>query len=77
MAWVEENYQSIGSWHYRERRECPASIAHTCLKEWDKLLKATYPDIRPTWWVRWYHSMPFPCFFYGYKAYLYGERVIR
>lgn len=77
MAWVDENYQSLGTWHYRELCEFPASIAQPCLKEWDEFLRANYPDIRPNWWVRWYQVMPFPCFFYGFKAYLFYERVIR
>jgi len=76
-AWVEENYQSMGTWHYRELCDWTYSIAKPRLKEWDKMLSCTYPDVRPTTFVKLYRTLPLWIFFPGYKLYHQYERGMR
>lgn len=73
-AWVEENYQAIGTWHYRELALFSYSTAKPRLKEWDRFLRTIYPDIRPNALVISYRALPFPLFFALFKAYRFSER---
>jgi len=75
-AWVENNYQSIGTWHYRELCEWTYSIAKSHLKDWDDMMRREYADVRPNTMVKLYRMLPLWVFFPGYKAYHYFERCV-
>ena len=76
-AYTEENYQSMGYWHYYELSLFDATIAKPRLAAWDKFLKENYPEIKPNHIVRMYHLLPFPLYYAWFKCYYFYQRVIR
>lgn len=57
-AYTEENFQSMGTWHYRELAEFPLDIAKPRLKSWDEFLTIHFPEIMPDNFVRCYRMLP-------------------
>ena len=57
-AYTEENFQSMGTWHYRELAEFPLAIARPRLKAWDEYLATNFPEIQPNATVRCYRTLP-------------------
>lgn len=76
-AWVEENYHSFCTWHYRELAAFPYNIAQPHLKEWHSFVRSTYPDTRKDAWVKRYERLPFWIFYYDQKTRVLSERVYR
>ena len=76
-AYTEENYQSMGYWHYYELSLFDAATAKPRLAAWDKFLKENYPEIKPNHIVRMYHLLPFPLYYAWFKCYYFYQRVIR
>jgi glycosyltransferase involved in cell wall biosynthesis len=76
-AYTEENYQSMGYWHYYELSLFDAATAKPRLEAWDKFLKENYPEIKPNHIVRMYHFLPFFLYFSWFKCYFFTQRVIR
>lgn len=73
-AWMEENYQSIGTWHYRELALFPYNVAKPRLREWDSFISASYPDIYPNMLVKSYRVLPFPVFLVIFRINRFFER---
>ena len=76
-AYTEENYQSMGTWHYRELSEFPLSIAAPRLKAWDEFIRTNYPEIKPNAMVRWYRCVPVWLFVPGVKLQIIMQKGIR
>ena len=76
-AYTEENYQSMGYWHYYELSLYDAATAKPRLAAWDKFLKENYPEIKPSHIVRMYHLLPFPLYYAWCKCYYLYQRVLR
>jgi len=76
-AWMEENYQSIGTWHYRELALFPYSTAKSQLRSWNKFIQETYPDIRQNALVMFYRILPFSIFFLCFRIYYFLIRSLR
>ena len=76
-AYTEENFQSMGTWHYFELSLFDAAIAQPRLKAWDKFLKENYPEIKPNHLVRMYHLLPFSFYFILFKVHNFVQRGIR
>ena len=76
-AYTEENYQSMGYWHYYELSLFDAATAKPRLAAWDKFLKTHYPEIKPNHVVRMYHLLPFPLYYVWFKCYHFVQRVVR
>lgn len=76
-AYVEESFQSLATWHYRELVALPYSIAAPRLKEWDELVQKKFPEIKPNSTVRWYRRLPAWLFVPGVKTNIFMERVAR
>jgi hypothetical protein len=79
-AYIEENYQSMGTWHYYELSLFDISTAQPRLKAWDKFLKEHYPEIKPNHLINMYHLLPFWLYFAWFKVYFFvqkGNRFIK
>jgi len=76
-AYTEENYQSMGTWHYYELSLFDAETAKPRLEAWDKFLKTHYPEIKPTRLVRLYHLLPFRIYYAWFKMHAFYQRCIR
>lgn len=76
-SYTEHNYQSIGTWHYRELAEFPLSIAKPRLRQWDDFLRTQHPDIRPNAMVRWYRRIPAWLFVPGVKLAIKWQKGLR
>lgn len=76
-AYTEENFQSMGTWHYRELAEFPLAIAAPRLKEWDEFMRTNYPEIKPNAMVRWYHRTPAWLFVSGVKVQIFLQKSLR
>ena len=76
-AYVDDTYQSLATWRYRELALFPLSIAKPRLKAWDDFLRTNFPDIRPNAMVKWYRAMPTWIFVPGVKVYIFWEKCIR
>jgi len=76
-AYTEENYQSMGTWHYHELSLFDAATAKPRLAAWDKFLKENYPEIKPNYIVHIYHLFPFPLYFAWFKCHHFIQRVVR
>lgn len=74
--WVEESYQSFGTWHYRELSLFDYNTSKPRLKEWDEYIKNTYPDIIPNRLVCLYRSLPFPLYFVYFKICYFVKRFM-
>lgn len=76
-AYTEENYQSMGTWHYYELSLFDAATAKPRLEAWDKFIKEYYPEIKPNRLVRMYQLLPFRLYFAWFKVHNFKHRVIR
>ena len=76
-AYTEENYQSMGTWHYYELSLFDAATARPRLEAWDKFLRENYPEIRPNNVVRLYRLLPFRLYYTCFKMYEFGQRSVR
>ena len=76
-AYTEENYQSMGTWHYYELSLFDRATAQPRLEAWDKFLSANYPEIKPNYIVKMYHALPFNLYYIWFKAYKYRQRCVR
>lgn len=76
-AYTEENFQSMGTWHYYELSLFDAATAKPRLEAWDKFLKEKYPEIKPNRLVRLYHLLPFKVYFAWFKMYRFKLRVVK
>ena len=76
-AYTEENFQSMGTWHYHELSLFDAATAKPRLEAWDKFLKENYPEIKPNHLVRMYHLLPFRLYFAWFKTHNFNQRVLR
>lgn len=76
-VYTEENYQSMGTWHYWELSLFDAATAESGLSAWDKFLRENYPEIRPNYLVRMYRMLPFMLYFAGFKMYAFQQRCAR
>jgi len=76
-AYTEENYQSMGTWHYYELSLFDAATAQPRLEAWDKFLKENYPEIQPNHLVRMYHLLPFRLYFAWFKMHNFVRKGIR
>lgn len=70
-AYIEESFQSLATWHYRELVEFSYAIAAPRLKEWDDLVKTNFPEIKPNSTVRWYRCLPTWLFVLGMKVQMF------
>jgi len=75
-AWVENNYQSLGPWHYRELCDFTYSIAKTHLEIWDDTMRREFNDVKPTVFVKLYRKWPLWIVFPGYKLCCFYKRCI-
>ena len=76
-AYTEENYQSMGTWHYYELSLFDAPTSEPRLKAWDQFLKENYPEIKPTRLVHLYHLLPFKIYYAWFKMHAFNQRCIR
>ena len=76
-AYTEENYQSMGTWHYYELSLFDAATAKPRLAAWDEFMKTHYPEIKPNRIVRIYHLLPFKLYFAWFKIYRFNQRVVK
>ena len=76
-AYTEENYQSMGTWHYYELSLFDAETAKPRLEAWDKFLKENFPEIRPNRIVRIYRFLPFRLYYSWFRIYAFKQRCIR
>ena len=76
-AYTEENYQSMGTWHYHELSRFDAATARPRLEAWDKFLKENYPEIKPDYLVRMYHLLPFWLYNLWFKVRALMQKGIR
>lgn len=76
-AYTENNFQSMGTWHYRELASFSYSVAKPRLQQWDEMLRREYPEIRPNGMVRCYRALPFGVFYTGVRAFMFAERCLR
>lgn len=75
-AYTEENYRSMGTFHYRELAEFPLTIAAPRLKAWDRFVRVNYSDIKPNTMVRWYRCTPVWIFVPGVKLQIFLQRCL-
>lgn len=76
-AYMEESYQSMATWHYRELSLFAYNIAKPRLAAWDKLIRTNYPDIKPASYMRMYERLPYPLYFCVFRLQIFMERVAR
>ena len=76
-AYTEDNFQSMGTWHYRELVEFPLSIAAPRLKAWDEFIRSNYPEIKPNVTVRWYRCTPAWLFVPGVRVHIFLQKCFR
>ena len=76
-AYTKNNFQSMGTWHYRELAEFPLSIAKPRLAAWDDFLRTTYPEIKPNSIVWWYRHVPAWLFVPGVKLQILWEKGVK
>lgn len=75
--WLEENYQSMGTWHYYELSLFEPNVAEQRLEYWNSFILSTYPDIKPTHWVKKYRSKSFDSYYKWFKRYRFRMRLER
>lgn len=63
-AYSKDMRQSSGSWHYYELCEFPLKISGPALREWDKLIKTEFPEIKVDRNIRLYRALPAWLFVY-------------
>jgi glycosyltransferase involved in cell wall biosynthesis len=76
-AYTENNFQSMGTWHYYELSLFNATIAKPRLQAWDEFLRNNYPEIKPTRLVRLYRALPFGLYYACFKVYQFAHRLTR
>lgn len=76
-AYTEENFQSMGTWHYYELSLFDAQTAEPRLEAWDKFLRENYPEIKPNYIVRMYHALPFKLYYIWFMVYAFRCRCMR
>lgn len=57
-AYSKDMRQSSGAWHYYELCEFPLKISGPALREWDKLIKTEFPEIKIDRNIRLYRALP-------------------
>lgn len=67
-AWADDLYSSFATHHYRELSQFPYSTSKERLKDWDRFVRESYPDIVLTGLVRKYRNWPFPLYYSWFKA---------
>lgn len=76
-AYTEENFQSMGTWHYHELSLFDAVTAQPRLAAWDEFLKENYPEIKPNGLVRMYRALPFSIYYFLFKLRSFNMRLQR
>ena len=76
-AYTDENFQSMGTWHYYELSLFDATTAQPRLAAWDEFLKSNYPEIKPNRLVRMYRTLPFNMYHVFFKLYNFIMRISR
>lgn len=76
-AYTEENFQSMGTWHYHELSLFDKATAQPRLAAWDAFLQENYPEIRPNRLVRQYRALPFNLYFALFKLENFNMRLCR
>ena len=76
-AYTEENYQSLGTWHYYELSLFDAATAEPRLAAWDKFLRENYPEILPNYLVHMYRLLSFKNYYCWFKCYNFRQRSNR
>ena len=74
--YTEQNYQSLGIYHYDELSRLDATMAKSRLADWDKLIREKYADIDPDRTVRMYRRLPFVCYMAWFRMYHLRRRTI-
>lgn len=74
--YTEENYQSLGTWHYDELSRFDAATAKPRLAEWDKLMQEKYADIKPDRTARMYRALPFGLYMAWFRLHHFGRRTL-
>ena len=62
-AYTEENFQSMGTWHYHELSLFDKATAQPRLAAWDAFLQENYPEIKPNHLVKRYRVLPFNLYY--------------
>lgn len=75
-AYVEDTFQSLATWHYRELVAFPYSIAKPRLIAWDDFIRTHYPEITATAMMRWCRRVPMWLFVQSAKLYLWMEKGV-
>lgn len=73
-AYTDKNYQSMGTWRYRELAEFHLAIAAPRLKTWDKFIRTDYPEIRPNVIVYLYRYLPVWIFIFIVRCHIFAQR---
>lgn len=76
-AYTEENFQSMGTWHYHELSLFDKATAQPRLAAWDAFLQENYPEIIPNRLVKQYRALPFNLYFALFKLGYFRMRVCR
>ncbi len=76
-AWADDHYSAFCTHHYRELSELPYALAKERLNNWDRFIKANYPDIVLTETVRKYRSLPFILYFLWFRSGTIYEKIIK
>mgnify|MGYP002624301188 FL=1 len=76
-AYTEDNFQSMGTWHYWELSLFDAATAEPRLEAWDKFLRENYPEIKPNYIVRMYRLLSFKNYCRWFKCYKFRKRCER
>lgn len=76
-VYMEESYQSMATWHYRELSGFPYHIAKPRLAAWDSFIRTHYPDIKSVGYMQMYEQLPYPIYYVAFRCRLFAERVKR
>lgn len=76
-AYTEENFQSMGTWHYHELSLFNKTIAQPRLAAWDTFLQENYPEIKPNHLVKRYRVLPFNLYYTLFKWGNFNMRLRR
>ncbi len=75
IAYTEENFQSMGIWHYYELSLFDKKVAQPRLKDWDKFLQENFPEIIPNSLVKRYRKLPFSLYYITFKTQHFISRL--
>lgn len=75
--WLEDNYQSMPTWHYYDLSTYDLDISEQRLSYWDGYIQSNYSDIKPNIFVKKYRSLSFNSYITWFRRYKFLMRVNR